>query len=129
MRLVECITSRSPPGQVNLTNRMNSHDQRFQASVGMVELLDLNNPNGKVTVGQTPTTMRAMILSHNHIDNNPVFLSITKNGTLLYGKAHISCNKLALHENLHNVQLPILDPQQQQQSKQMRCINISPRMQ
>jgi len=57
---------------------MNSHGQRFQASVGMVELLGLNNPTGKVTVGRTPTTMRAIILAHNHIDNNPVFLSITK---------------------------------------------------
>jgi len=113
LKLVECLTSRSPPGQVDRTARMNSHGQRFQASVGMVELLGLNNPNGKVTVGWTPTTMLAMILTHNHIDNSPVFLSITKNGTLPYGKAYTSCNKLALLENLHNVQLPILDPQQQ----------------
>ena len=57
---------------------MNIQGQRFQASMGMVELLGLNNLNGKVTVGLTPTTMRAMILAHNHIDNNPVFLSVTK---------------------------------------------------
>jgi len=57
---------------------MKGHGQCFQASMGMVEFLGLNNPNGKVTVGQTPTTVRAMILAHNHTDNNPVFLSITK---------------------------------------------------
>jgi len=113
LKLVECLTSRSPPGQVDRTARMNSHGQRFQASVGVVDLLGINNPNGKVTVVRTPTTIRAMILAHNRIDNNPVFLSITKNGTLPYGKAHTSCNELALIDNLHNVQLPILDPQQQ----------------
>jgi len=93
---------------------------------GVVELLGLNDPNGKVTVGRTPTTMRAMILTHNHIDNHPVFYPSQKNGALPYGKAYTSCNKLALIENLYNVQLPILDPQQQQQSKQMSCINIYP---
>jgi len=87
LKLVECLTSRSPPGQVDRTARMNSHGQRFQASVGMVELLGLNNPNGKVTVGWTPTTMRTMILAHNHIDNNPIFLYITKkwNSTVWQG--------------------------------------------
>jgi len=129
LKLVECLTSRSPPRQVDDTVRMNGHGQRFQTSVGMVELLGLNDPNGKVTVVRNPTTVRAMILAHSHIDNNPVFLSITKNGTLLHGKTHTSCNKLALLDNLHNVQLPILDPQQQQKSKQMSYINISPRMQ
>ena len=78
LKLVECLTSKYPPGQVDHTVRMNGHGQRFQASVGMVELLGLNNPNGKVTVGRTPTTVRAMILAHNHTYNNPVFLSITK---------------------------------------------------
>jgi len=56
---------------------MNGDGPRFQASVGMVELLGLNNPNGKATVGRTPTTVRAMILAHSHTDNNLVFLSIT----------------------------------------------------
>jgi len=78
LKLVEYLTSRSPPGQVDSTVIMNGHGQRFQASVGIVELLGLNNPNGNVTVGRTPTTVRAMILSHSHTDNNPIFLSITK---------------------------------------------------
>jgi len=82
---------------------MNGHGQRFQVSVGMVELLGLNNPNGKVTVVRTPTTVHAMILSHSHTDNNPVFYPSQKNETLLHGKAHTSYNNLALLENLHNV--------------------------
>ena len=77
----------------------------------MVELIGINNPNGKVTVDLNPTTIRAISVAHSHTDNNPVFLSITKNGTLPHGKAHTSCNKLALLENFYNVQLPILDPQ------------------
>ena len=57
---------------------MNGHGQHLQASVGMVELLGLNNPNGKVTVGRNPTTVHAMILAHSHTDNNPIFLSNPK---------------------------------------------------
>jgi len=87
LKLVECLTSRYPPEQVDRTARMNSHGQRFQASVGMVELLGINSPNGKVTIGRTPTTMRAMILSHNQINNNLVLLSTTKkwNSTVWQG--------------------------------------------
>jgi len=36
LKVVECLTSRSPPGQVDRTVRMNGRGQRFQASVGMV---------------------------------------------------------------------------------------------
>jgi len=50
LKLVERLTSRFPPGQVDRAVRMNGHGQCFQASVGMIELLGLNNPNGKVTV-------------------------------------------------------------------------------
>jgi len=57
---------------------MNGHGQCFQASEGIADLLGLNNPNGKVTVDWTPTTVCAMILAHSHTDNNPIFLSITK---------------------------------------------------
>jgi len=78
LKLVLCLTSRSPPGQVDRTVRIISNGQRFQASVRMVELLGFNNPNGKVTVGRTPTTVRAIIIAHSHTDNNPIFLSITK---------------------------------------------------
>jgi len=78
---------------------MNGHGQRFQANVGIDELLGLDNPNGKVIVGWTPTTVRVMIFSNSHTNNNPIFLSVTKNGILLHGKAHTSCKKLALLEN------------------------------
>ena len=86
MKLAESLTSRFPPGQVDPTVKMNGHSQRFQ-SVGMVELLGINNSNGKFIVGQTPTTVRAMILSHSHTDNSPTFLSITrkKNSTIWQG--------------------------------------------
>ena len=46
-KLVESITARTPPGQIDRTLRMNNHDKRFQASVDMVELQGLDNPNWK----------------------------------------------------------------------------------
>ena len=80
-KLVESITARDPPGQVDRTLRMNSHGKRFQTSVDMVELQGLDNPNGKTYVGKS-TTRNTFICSHilNHHTSvgQPLFLSVTK---------------------------------------------------
>ena len=48
-KVLEFVTPKTPPVQVNITIRMNSCGRRFQASIGMVELKCANNPNGKVS--------------------------------------------------------------------------------
>ena len=46
--VVEVITTKNPPGKVNITAMINSHGRRFQASISMVELQGVHNLNGKV---------------------------------------------------------------------------------
>ena len=80
-KLVESISARTPPGQIDRTLRMNSHGKRFQASVDMVELQGLDNPNGKTFVGRSTThhtTIRSHILNHHTSEGHPLFLSVTK---------------------------------------------------
>ena len=80
-KLVESITARTPPGQIDRTLRMNSHGKRFQASVDMIELQGLDNPNGKTSIGKSTarnTSIRSYVLNHTTGAGQPLFLSVTK---------------------------------------------------
>ena len=80
-KLIESITARTPPGQIDRTLRMNSHGKRFQASVDMIELQGLDNPNGKTSIGNSTarnTSIRSYILNHTTGAGQPLFLSVTK---------------------------------------------------
>ena len=78
IKIVECLTKKSSPTQVDRTVRMNSHGRRFQASIDMVELQGLLNPNGVVTVNGKKGTLRSLILQQLTKDQKPMFLSITR---------------------------------------------------
>lgn len=58
---------------------INGHGQQFQASVGMVELQDLTNPNEKIVMGKKGIHyIRSLILNHSIADGNRIFLSVGK---------------------------------------------------
>ena len=56
---------------------MNGHGRRFQASVGMMPLEGLVNPDGIVTVKKKYFSVRELILSKVH-ELNPMFLLVTR---------------------------------------------------
>ena len=76
IKLVSCLTNKSPPTQVDRTIRMNNHGRRFQASVGMIELKGLTNPNG--VLSKKGATVRDILLKLKTHDDKPVFLSVTR---------------------------------------------------
>ena len=78
VKLVTCLDSKSPPTQVERTIRMNEHGRRFQASVSMVELEGLTNPNGVITKKGPAVTVRDLLLHLTTKDQKPIFLSVTK---------------------------------------------------
>jgi len=83
IKLVEALTNKSPPGQVDRTIQMNGHMQRFQASVDMIEFEGLDNPSEQISLDKGNfATVRALILNHtfedDRGDNKKMFLSITK---------------------------------------------------
>ena len=78
IKIVECLTKKSSPTQVDRTIRMNGHGRRFQASIDMVELQGLLNPNGVVTINGKKGTLRSLILQQLTKDDKPMFLSITR---------------------------------------------------
>ena len=77
IKFVEALTSKTPPMQTERTIRMNGHGRRFQASVGLMHLEGLTNPDGIVTIKKKSITVRKLTLQRVH-DNNPMFLSITR---------------------------------------------------
>ena len=78
IKLVTCLNSKSSPTQVDRTVRMNYHGRRFQASIEMVQLEGLTNPNGVLNKKGPATTIRDKILALRTPDKRPIFLSITK---------------------------------------------------
>ena len=77
IKFVEALTSRTPQMQIERTIRMNGHGRRFQASVGLMQLEGLTNPDGIVTIKKKSITVRELTIQKVH-DNNPMFLSITR---------------------------------------------------
>lgn len=77
IKFIESLTSKTPPMQKERTIRMNAHGRRFQASVGMMPLEGLTNPDGIVTVKKLPYTVRKLILNTEH-ESNPMILSVTR---------------------------------------------------
>ena len=63
--------------QTERTIRMNAHGRRFQASVGLMHLEGLTNPDGIVKLKKKSITVRELTLQRVK-DNNPMFLSITR---------------------------------------------------
>ena len=57
---------------------MNTHGRRFQASVGLMELCGLSNPDGPITISRgNVITIRELVLGQQH-DGKPMFLGITR---------------------------------------------------
>ena len=78
IKFVESITNKTPALQIERTIRMNSHGRRFQASVGLMELCGLSNPDGIIPVRKgKDITVRELILLQTR-EGNPMFLSVTR---------------------------------------------------
>ena len=78
IKFIESITNRTPAMQIERTIRMNSHGRRFQASVGLMELCGLLNPEGIIKINKsTSVTVRELIITTKY-DNLPMFLSVTR---------------------------------------------------
>ena len=57
---------------------MNAHGRRFQASVGLMELCGLTNPDGIIKFGRNRSvTIRELITTHKQQDH-PMFLGVTR---------------------------------------------------
>jgi hypothetical protein len=63
--------------QKERTIRMNGHGRRFQASVSIMPLEGLINPDGVVTIKKKTYSVRELIINKVH-DSNPMILSITR---------------------------------------------------
>ena len=78
IKIVEELRPNTPVQQVDMTIRINGHGRRFQASVDMIELTGLMNPNGRTTSGDNSSTVREQIISRTTPDGEPIFLAVTK---------------------------------------------------
>ena len=77
IKFVESLTNKTPPMQKERTIRMNGHGRRFQASVSMMPLEGLVNPDGIVTIKKKAYSVRELIINKVH-ESNPMILSITR---------------------------------------------------
>ena len=84
---MEEIRPNTPVQQVDRTIRINGHGRRFQASVDMIELTGLMNPNGKYKSGVYSLTIREQIISRTTSDDEPPFLTVTKKWGSSYWQA------------------------------------------
>ena len=94
IKLVQEIKQDTPTQQVDRTIRMNGHGRRFQASIDMVELQGLTNPNGIVCDEDGDTTVRNLIISRLTKDGQPIFLSVTKKwGSSMWQATYVTQHK------------------------------------
>ena len=94
IKLVQEIKQDTPTQQVDRTIRMNGHGRRFQASVDMVELQGLMNPNGIVCDEDGDITIRNLIISRLTKDEQPIFLSVTKKwGSCMWQATYVTQHK------------------------------------
>lgn len=94
IKLVQEIKQDTPTQQVDRTLRMNGHGRRFQASIDMVELQGLINPNGIVRDEEGDTTIRNLIISRLTKDEQPIFLSVTKKwGSSMWQATYVTQHK------------------------------------
>ena len=78
IKLVEELKPNTPVQQVDRTIRINGHGRRFQASIAMVELTGLLNPNGRSSLDENSPTIREEIISRTTPEGEPIFLAVTK---------------------------------------------------
>jgi hypothetical protein len=98
IKIITELSNQSPTQQVDRTIRMNSHGRRFQASIDMVELQGLTEPNG--TIGMKDTegtillhTIRDLIIQHMP-NNEQIFLSVSKKwGSPMWQATYIKTRK------------------------------------
>ena len=78
VKFVESINNKTSAMQIERTIRMNAHGRRFQASVGLMELCGLTNPDGIIKLGKNrSTTVRELITTHTS-QGHPMFLGVTR---------------------------------------------------
>ena len=96
IKLVEELKPNTPVQQVDRTIRINGHGRRFQASVDMIELTGLMNPNGKSKSGVHSLTIREQIISRTTSDDEPLFLTVTKK----WGSSYWQATYIKKHKEL-----------------------------
>ena len=98
IKIITELSNQSPTQQVDRTIRMNSHGRRFQASIDMVELQGLTEPNGKIGMKDSEDiilqhTIRELILQHMP-SSEPIFLSVSKKwGSPMWQATYIKTRK------------------------------------
>ena len=99
IKIVEELRPNTPVQQVDRTIRINGHGRRFQASIDMVELAGLINPNGSSSSDENSPTIREEIISRTSFDGEPVFLAVTKKwGSSFWQATYIKKHKEAAQD-------------------------------
>ena len=94
LKLVEEIKPDTPIQQVDRTVRINGHGRRFQASIAMVELTGLLNPNGFTSDEGNKSTIREEIIDRVTDSGEPIFLAVTKKwGSILWQGTYVKKHK------------------------------------
>ena len=94
IKLVEELKPNTPIQQIDRTVRINGHGRRFQASVDMIELTGLLNPNGRIHTDNDIDTVREQIISRTTPEGEPIFLAVTKKwGSSLWHATYIKQHK------------------------------------